>query len=82
MLNDFALVAEQVDAADLKSVGRKAVPVRFRPSAPIKKPTLAVGFFVGMIYSVSNRHNLLFIHFFDYASAIINHRSHFLRIFH
>ena len=29
-----ALVAEQVDAADLKSVGRKAVPVRFRPSAP------------------------------------------------
>ena len=31
---DFALVAELVDAADLKSVGRKAVPVRFRPSAP------------------------------------------------
>ena len=29
-----ALVAELVDAADLKSVGRKAVPVRFRPSAP------------------------------------------------
>ena len=28
-------MAEQVDAADLKSVGRKAVPVRFRPSAPI-----------------------------------------------
>ena len=27
-------MAEQVDAADLKSVGRKAVPVRFRPSAP------------------------------------------------
>ena len=37
MLIDFALVAELVDAADLKSVGRKAVPVRFRPSAPIKK---------------------------------------------
>ena len=31
-----ALVAELVDAADLKSVGRKAVPVRFRPSAPFK----------------------------------------------
>lgn len=33
-------MAELVDAADLKSVGRKAVPVRFRPSAPIKKPPL------------------------------------------
>ena len=31
---DWALVAEQVDAADLKSVVRKDVPVRFRPSAP------------------------------------------------
>ena len=30
----FALVAEQVDAADLKSVGGNSVPVRFRPSAP------------------------------------------------
>ena len=30
----FALVAEQVDAADLKSVGSNPVPVRFRPSAP------------------------------------------------
>ena len=29
-----ALVAEQVDAADLKSVGGNSVPVRFRPSAP------------------------------------------------
>ena len=36
----YALVAELVDAADLKSVGRKAVPVRFRPSAPIKSPPL------------------------------------------
>ena len=44
---DFALVAEQVDAADLKSVGRKAVPVRFRPSAPIKKVVLVAAFFVG-----------------------------------
>ena len=33
----FALVAEQVDAADLKSVGGNSVPVRFRPSAPLKK---------------------------------------------
>ena len=32
----FALVAEQVDAADLKSVGSNPVPVRFRPSAPFK----------------------------------------------
>lgn len=43
-------MAELVDAADLKSVGRKAVPVRFRPSAPSKKLTLVVSFFVGMIY--------------------------------
>lgn len=42
-----ALVAEQVDAADLKSVGRKAVPVRFRPSAPfIKKHLFQGAFFV------------------------------------
>ena len=27
-------MAELVDAADLKSVGRKAVPVQVRPSAP------------------------------------------------
>ena len=32
----FALVAELVDAADLKSVGSNPVPVRFRPSAPFK----------------------------------------------
>ena len=49
-------MAELVDAADLKSVGRKAVPVRFRPSAPIKKLTLVVSFFIGMIYRVSKRH--------------------------
>ena len=30
----FALVAELVDAADLKSVEGNLVPVRFRPSAP------------------------------------------------
>ena len=47
----YALVAEQVDAADLKSVGSNPVPVRFRPSAPTKKPPLAGGFFVGMIVS-------------------------------
>jgi hypothetical protein len=29
-----APVAELVDATDLKSVGRKAMPVRFRPGAP------------------------------------------------
>ena len=28
-------MAELVDAADLKSVVRKDVPVRFRPSAPV-----------------------------------------------
>lgn len=39
-LVDFtdAPVAELVDAADLKSVGRKAVPVQVRPGAPITKP--------------------------------------------
>ena len=41
-----ALVAELVDAADLKSVGRKAVPVRFRPSAPFLKMHLSRCFFV------------------------------------
>ena len=29
---------------DLKSVGRKAVPVRFRPSAPPYKPPLSAAF--------------------------------------
>ena len=33
-----ALVAESVDAADLKSVGIYPVPVQVRPSAPIVKP--------------------------------------------
>jgi hypothetical protein len=32
-----APVAELVDATDLKSVGRKAMPVRFRPGAPFIK---------------------------------------------
>ena len=36
-----ALVAEQVDAADLKSVGSNPVPVRFRPSAPLGKSRLS-----------------------------------------
>ena len=36
-----ALVAEQVDAADLKSVGSNPVPVRFRPSAPFLKKHLS-----------------------------------------
>ena len=39
-------MAESVDAADLKSVGRKAVPVRFRPSAPIIKEDASLPFFV------------------------------------
>ena len=43
-------MAELVDAADLKSVGRKAVPVRFRPSAPIKKPPFMGGFLIDMIH--------------------------------
>ena len=43
-------MAELVDAADLKSVGRKAVPVRFRPSAPIKKPPYMGGFLIDMIH--------------------------------
>lgn len=45
-----ALVAEQVDAADLKSVGRKAVPVRFRPSAPFIKKHLSQGAFFCCAY--------------------------------
>ena len=36
-------MAEQVDAADLKSVVRKDVPVRFRPGAPPLKPGLSPG---------------------------------------
>lgn len=39
-------MAELVDAADLKSVGRKAVPVRFRPSAPFIETHLFRCFFV------------------------------------
>ena len=31
-----ARVAKQVDARDLKSLGRNTMPVRFRPWAPIK----------------------------------------------
>ena len=41
----FALVAEQIDAADLKSVGSNPVPVRFRPSAP-SKTHQKVSFFI------------------------------------
>ena len=39
-----ALVAELVDAADLKSVGIYPVPVQVRPSAPIEKSTLPGAF--------------------------------------
>ena len=52
---DYALVAEQVDAADLKSVGSNPVPVRFRPSAPIKKGILAMSFFIGYVQGEANR---------------------------
>ena len=38
-------MAELVDAADLKSVGSNPVPVRFRPSAPIKNATHSGGIF-------------------------------------
>src|SRR3954462_1440188 len=33
-----ARVAKRVDAADLKSAGRKAVPVQVRPRAPLRSP--------------------------------------------
>ena len=56
----YALVAELVDAADLKSVGRKTVPVRFRPSAPIKNVLFMRAFFVGMINIASKRHRCRF----------------------
>lgn len=46
---DDALVAELVDAADLKSVVRKDVPVRFRPSAPNKTPAFTAGFLFGCL---------------------------------
>ena len=41
MAGRHARVAELVDARDLKSLGRKAVPVRFRSRAPERK----VGFY-------------------------------------
>ena len=47
-LVDFtdAPVAELVDAADLKSVDRKVVPVQVRPGAPIRKPPFSAGFYM------------------------------------
>ncbi len=44
-IND-ALVAESVDAADLKSVGIYPVPVQVWPSAPIKKCFPSGGLFL------------------------------------
>lgn len=38
-----ALVAESVDAADLKSVARKGVPVQVWPSAPNETPPAYAG---------------------------------------
>jgi hypothetical protein len=35
-------VAKSVDAVDLKSTGRKAVPVQFRPRAPALNPIAGV----------------------------------------
>ena len=45
-INSFrdALVAESVDAADLKSVGIYPVPVQVWPSAPFKKAPFGVLF--------------------------------------
>ena len=42
-------MAEQVDAADLKSVVRKDVPVRFWLGAPIKKGHFMCLFFIGRL---------------------------------
>jgi hypothetical protein len=36
-------VAERVDARDLKSLGRKAVPVRVRPQAPMISIAIVMG---------------------------------------
>ena len=70
---DFALVAELVDAADLKSVGIYPVPVRFRPSAPFYKKHLSRCFFAfaGLKYmksdcSISKNSNFLNIIGFSY----------------
>ena len=48
-------MAEQVDAADLKSVGSNPVPVRFRPSAPLKKAPQRCLFFIGYVQGEANR---------------------------
>lgn len=54
-LVDFtdAPVAELVDAADLKSVDRKVVPVQVRPGAPYNK-TLPMDGFVVSKYNFGN----------------------------
>ena len=45
-------MAEQVDAADLKSVGSNPVPVRFRPSAPFLIMHLLGCFFVALMAGI------------------------------
>ena len=61
----FALVAEQVDAADLKSVGSNPVPVRFRPSAPFLKKHLVRCFFCfkikNILYSTYDKRRLIML---------------------
>ena len=65
----FALVAEQVDAADLKSVGSNPVPVRFRPSAPIKQGTLRGAFSYVKISKTTQKFLLVFIMDLYYKQA-------------
>ncbi len=52
ILFDDALVAEQVDAADLKSVGIYPVPVQVRPSAPIVKAFV----FIRMLFFIQTKY--------------------------
>lgn len=66
-------MAELVDAADLKSVGSNPVPVRFRPSAPIKTPPLAGGFLIGMINRIIEPAPYKFFNWDSYVFSGKNH---------